>query len=267
MKIIGKEEAEITTVESWFEAAPPKGGRAQWVSRHSAKELAQAWCGSGKVVVPTELASLLDGASITKGLTLLEAWPEKKVRFDRIRGETRNADLAILGLHQDGRRVAISIEAKAKEPFDVPVAKKLMAAMKQIARDEPSNLPTRIHQLGRVLLPPHKPGDVHLGEIRYQLLTATAGAIALASQVQASAAILAIHEFGEVQLTEAEQQNATDLDVFMKRLTGSVTTQVSPGILYGPIHVPGSAMIPGKIPLWVGKIRRVLVSEEERRGA
>jgi hypothetical protein len=264
MKIIGKHGTVITTVESWFDAAPPKGGKKQWVSGYSAKELAQAWCGSGKVVIPAAMKDLLASAGVTRDMVLLQAWPEKRVRFDRFPGESRNVDLAIVGLQPDGSRVAISIEAKAKEPFDGTVYEKLAAALKRIAREQPSNFPSRVHQLGRALFQPHKPGDPPLGEIRYQLLAATAGALAFANQAEASAAVLVIHEFGDLDLTEAEKQNAADLDVFVKRLSGGQISKVSTGVFHGPINVPGAAMIPGNVPLWVGKIRTFLTSEGHR---
>ena len=33
----------ITSVQDWFDSAPPKGGADHWVSGRSARELAEAW--------------------------------------------------------------------------------------------------------------------------------------------------------------------------------------------------------------------------------
>jgi hypothetical protein len=42
----------ISTVDEWFEYAPPVGQEKHWVDGRSAKEVAKAWCGSHGTRVP-----------------------------------------------------------------------------------------------------------------------------------------------------------------------------------------------------------------------
>jgi hypothetical protein len=77
----------IDSVESWFEHAPPTRRRRRWRDTRSAKELAKAFCGSGAVLVPQELASLLDSNPSLGPVEIIEAWPEHKMALDSFRGE------------------------------------------------------------------------------------------------------------------------------------------------------------------------------------
>jgi hypothetical protein len=256
MQIHGK-TATINSVEGWFEQAPPKQGVRHWVDGGSAKELAKAWCGSGVVSIPSEIVVILNSSSATANLEIIEGWPERKVRFDGLRGEPRNTDLALLASDAAGRRIAISVEAKAKEPFDDLVDDLLMAAAKQIGHDKATNLPMRIQLLARALLPPFEEGHTHIGQLRYQLLTATAGALAFANEVDADDAVLLIHEFVPRGGTPAAR-SAMDLNTFVERLTSGRIREVEADVLYGPFRVRGTEMIPASVALWLGKVGRAV---------
>jgi hypothetical protein len=113
----------ICTVDDWFRLAGPAGGVDQWVDGRSAKELAKAWCGRASgPAVPVELQELLSTHPDTDGAVILEVIPEHKVVFDDIPGEPRNTDLVCIA-EQGNRRIAISTEAKADEPFGELIAK------------------------------------------------------------------------------------------------------------------------------------------------
>ena len=128
---------DIYTVDDWFRLAPPARGVRQWRDGKSAKELAKAWCGRGSgPAVPIELQELLTTHPDTDGAVIFEATPERKVRFDKIPGEPRNADLVCLA-ERANELIAISIEAKAEETFGELVADVLKTP-------KPSRRPERV---------------------------------------------------------------------------------------------------------------------------
>ena len=93
-------------------------------------------------------------------------------------------------------------------------------------------------------------------EIRYQLLTGTAAALAMAKLHQAQVAVFVIHEFlfaGHVK-EEKVKQNAQDLSRFVTRLTGGAITSVPEGVLLGPLSLPSPESIWGGISLYLGKV-------------
>jgi len=238
---------DIYTVDDWFRLAPPSGGAKHWVDGRSAKELAKAWCSRASgPAVPIELQELLSTHPDIDGAVILEAIPEHKVVFDGIPGEPRNADLVCIA-ERANQRIAISIEAKAGETFGDLVAKVL-------STPPPSRRPERLEGLCQALLG-REPGDVPgIGVLRYQLFHGVAGALAYAGQVNASHALFVVHEFVTSSAkTEQLEANERDLYNFRKLLAPGAATLGQR--LYGPVCVPGNEHIPGKIPLYLGKIR------------
>jgi hypothetical protein len=243
---ISKNDRPIESVESWFELAPPKEGLRQWVDQRSAKELAKAFCGSGAVVVPDELIRLLNSNPSLGSIEMIEAWPEHKIALDSFRGETRNADLAGLAKGNNGM-VAVTVEAKADEPFGELVATALAGAKDR------SNVPARIKALARGLF---GGSAVTVSGLRYQLLHGVAASLTLAAEHQAAAAVFAVLEFRGPSCSEDNlQRNAQDLDKFVALLGGS-TEPVRLGQLAGPFTVPGGGTIPAGVPLFLGKAIR-----------
>ena len=255
---IVKNGREILSVDEWLELAPPKGGPKQWVQGRSALECARAWFADQGPTVPAELIALLVSHPDTSGAVVRFITPEQRVRFDRLRGEPRNADVVALADHPAGP-IAISIEAKADEPFDLPVDQVLDNLVQAIAADERTNGVARIQQLARALLPPVVPGTNNLGTLRYQLLTALAGAVAFAVESKAARAVLVIHEFVTGRTDHVKHRHNThDLDAFVSRLTKGVTRSLQPGKLVGPITIPGRPLFLDPPAVYVGKAVRTL---------
>jgi hypothetical protein len=257
MQIV-KDGQEILTVDQWLEFAPPKGGQKQWVTGRSALECARAWFADEGPTVPAELIALLVSHPDTSGAVVRSMTPEQRVRFDRLRGEPRNADVVALADHPAGT-IAISIAAKADEPFALPVEQVLGHLVRTIAGDERTNGVTRIQRLARSLLPPPVPGTSNLGMLRFQLLTALAGTVAFAIEHQATRAVLIIHEFVSGKTDHAKHRgNTHDLDAFVARLTSGRTRSVQPGKLVGPITIPGRPLFPRPPAVYVGKAVRTI---------
>jgi hypothetical protein len=238
---------DIHTVDDWFRLAPPARGERHWRNERSAKELAKAWCGrESDSAVPIELQELLRTHPDIDGATIFEATPEQKVRFDDIPGEPRNVDLACIAKRAN-QRIAISIEAKADEPFGELVADVLKTP-------RPTRRPERVKRLCQALFGP-QPGDLpSIGELRYQLLYGVGAALAYASQVNSSRALFVVHEFASPSsISERLTINERDLNNFLKLLAAKAVPLGQR--LYGPVYIPGNEHIPKEIPLYFGKIR------------
>jgi hypothetical protein len=252
--IIERQGQSIRTIDEWERIAPPKSSD-QWRPGRSAFECANAWCGTGMPIIPEEIRTLLDSHTDIARCSIVSATPEHQVRFDRVRGEARNTDLAVLATNQRGN-IAISIEAKADEPFGEYIGNALADAFDRNTHGYPTGLPERIRGL-LSLLPPRLARAEKAGTIRYQLLTALAGALAFA-RANGSVAVLVVHEFQTAQ-TERKRicRNQTDLDRFIRRLSSGTAKNLDSGILLGPFPVV-FAEDNEPTPVYLGKATRVI---------
>jgi len=253
--IIRKNDTPILTLDDWFKLAAPKGKEAHWVDGRSAKECANAWLETpGKL--PAEIAALFGHADFDE-LRLDRIEPEALLTFDGHSGP-RNADVAVWA-HDDRGPVAITVEAKADEPFAQPVFEALAAALETRISTPMSGALPRIVDLATSLLWPKERGQVAVGEIRYQLLTAVAGTLAMARAHGAHRAVCVVHELVSSRTARAKlTANAHDLEKFVVRLSRGAVSAVVPGALYGPFTVPGSPLFEKPAALYLGKAVRVV---------
>lgn len=243
---------EIRSVDDWFAHAPPKKGAKQWADGRSAKELAKAWFAAPeKPSVPSELQALLDSREETRGIVFEHGEPERVTHFDKCGGEGRNADLVLWG-HGACGKVLVSVEAKADESFGQIAGQYVRDAS---SRNPRSRVPERFALLCEGVLGVG-PENEEACALRYQLLTATAGAIVDAQHFGAKTVVLVIHEF--VGATDAEKlrANATDLNEFVRMLSGGSSELACPGRMAGPFEAPGNTHFAGTKRLFVGKCRR-----------
>ncbi len=227
----------------------------QWVVGRSAKELAKAWFETGVARVPKQLADLFESHPDFRPVTWEWGEPEVRIPFDKIKGEPRNTDLAIRA-HDDRGTMAISIEAKADEPFGPMLGDALAVAIDRRTANPRSRAPDRIEQLVDALLPPKNVGLPNLRSLRYQLLTVTAGALAWAEQCESRRAVLVVHEFQSAATNSASQAaNHADFDRFIRRIAGSnIQKNIVPGTLLGPINVNGVPLFTQSAHLYFGLI-------------
>ncbi len=184
--------------------------------------------------------------------------PEHQVRFDQLRGEPRNADVVCKASHPAGN-IGISIEAKADEPFDLLVQDILDRSAKKIADDQNTNAITRVQQRAKALLPARVDDTCALGKLRYQLLTAVAGWLRYAIEVNARCAVFIVHEFVTQETKDEEhKKNQEALNKFVYRLTSGQYSQLSPNQLIGPIIVPGKPSFVNPPSSYIGKAQRDL---------
>jgi len=247
--------SEINSIDNWFRIAPPKRGAYHWKDGRSAKELARAWCGKpGPPYPPKDFLDLLAPLVTEDQLTQAVGWPEHLVPIDDLPGEPPNIDLAILSVGLRGL-TAICVEAKSDEPFGEYASTVYDTAVNRIARGNPTGSLQRLQHLEELLLPEPTKGLPGREEIRYQLLTGVAAALAMAKKDNAPIAVFVVHEFLFAgQFTEEKRlQNEIDLDRFLTTLTGGSITSAKGGVLLGPLSPPSPQADWGGVSLYLGK--------------
>jgi hypothetical protein len=248
---IHKNGKDICSVEDWFQFSPPKEGLRQWKDGRSAKELAKAWFPqTGSPQLPADLNSLLQSHPDLTSTEILEGTPEHKISLDNFRGETRNADLVLVG-KRGNSLISINIEAKADEPYDQTLAKKLKSV-----KNPRSKIPDRINLLCQALFGAIPESDPELLNLRYQLLTGCAGAMIEASRIGAKVAVFVVHVFLSDAVDE-EKVRLNDIDYvnFLEYMECADAENINDGSLIGPLMVPGGPFVSPEMPLYVGKIK------------
>lgn len=254
---VGKNGTPITSLEEWLEHAGPKG-KHHWQDERSAKETARCWLGVSSPALPQEVASLL---SSRKEFGPVEDWvaePEAKLRFDEFAGETRNTDLLVAVADRHGAYL-IAVEAKADESFGETVSEALESAIERKLDNPRSNGIARIENLAAALLGPKQSGERSIGKLRYQLLTSTAGAIAVSLQRRVNRVVLLVQEFHTNKTVDSKHtENANDLQNFVARLSHGSVSAMEVGQLYGPFKIPGKPLFDGCPELYIGRAIRNL---------
>lgn len=235
----------ITCLDDWEKLAGPKS-EDQWRPGRSAQEFAKAWCVNGAPEMPGDLRALLDSHPATRGFQFESGSPEHRVAFDEHGGEPRNADMAFVGT-AGATRVAVTIEAKADEPFGGTVLDTVGQALERVIANENSRGVRRLEDLVRRIVPPRRKGLPGVGGLRYQLLTAVAGTLAYAQAERADLGVLVIHEFvTDATTDERHAKNDADLGRFLHRLTGAPVD--------GAMAIIGPLAIGGAPPLLIAKL-------------
>ncbi len=251
---IKKAGREITTIDDWEAYAGPKSAD-QWRDGRSAKEAARAWLeGDGRI--PPEVRAALASHPAFAGIQSWTAEPEAKLPFDGFAGEPRNSDLVVHAVDQHGPYL-IAVEAKADESFGETVSDALASALDRLLANERSKGMQRIQQLAQALFGARTPAGPPIKNIRYQLMTACAGAICESERRGYSRTLVLIHEFVTDKTDDTRHiANARDLSLFVKRLSHAASSEVASGSIQGPFPVPGTPLFAGTTNLFIGKASR-----------
>jgi hypothetical protein len=254
---IQKGTVRIATLDEWYLHAPPKRND-QWCDDRSAKECAKAWLVDPAGKMPQEVVTLLQGHPDFGSIESWRAEPEARLRFDKFPGEPRNTDLLVNARDSKGEYL-MAVEAKADEPFGETVADALANAVERKIANPRSNGVERIYRLAEALFVKRDKDEPPLRRLRYQLLTATAGAIAEGRRLGLNRIVLLIHEFATIRTTDKKHtENAQALDLFATRLSGARVRSIEPGKLYGPVGVPGGTLFAESPSIYIGKAVRRL---------
>ena len=254
---ISKGGIPLTSLSQWERHAGPKSAD-QWVDDRSAKEVARAWLEGEGTRLPREVSSALIDCDAFGAVLRWEAEPEAKLRFDDFPGEPRNSDLVVYAEDSHGLYV-MAVEAKADEPFGETVAETLASALERHLENNRSKGVTRIERLATALFGPRRAGDPGLKDLRYQLLTACAGAVCEAERHGCVRALMLVHEFVTSKtFDDKHARNAADLDAFVRRLSHRSVTSVRSGAVHGPFLVPGAPLLTTSVQLYIAKVSRHL---------
>jgi hypothetical protein len=255
-----KGDVPLATLEDWRRLGGPKKAE-HWVDGRSAKEAARAWLGDGVGHMPTEVLAVLEQHHAFGPVTDWEAEPEARLPFDSFDGEPRNTDLLVLARDQHGSYL-IAVEAKADEAFSATVADTLVAATERYLKSDRSKGVARLLQLGQAILGPRQESEPEIGLLRYQLLTATAGALCEGKRRECLRVLLLVHEFVTDRTDDAlHNRNAQDLNLFVGRLSHGRVSGVGYNEIQGSFDVPGAPLCLNAPALYIGKVRRVLRTE------
>lgn len=244
----------IQTLDQWLDVAGPKDVDKQWKEGRSAMESAIAWL-EAPGSLPPEISTLLHSHPDFGVVSVEWIEPEAPIRFDSHSGP-RHADIAVSARDANGA-IAVTLEAKADEPFDQRLADVLEDSLERLIANAESGGFVRARDLARALLPPLSDKQASLGTLRYQLFTGVAGTLALAEREKAARAVFIVHEIVTNQ-TSRQKLNANhkDYSAFVRRLTGMKDLEVMPETLYGPIRVPGAPLFQSPAALYIGKTAR-----------
>jgi hypothetical protein len=252
---ISKNGVELLTLSQWERHAGPKSSN-QWVDGRSAKESARAWLeGGGKSLPPEVAAALAENVNFGPVLSW-RAEPEARLRFDAFAGEPRNSDLAVYAADAQGSFL-LAVEAKADEPFGKTVADTLGDAVDRYAANNRSKGIPRVLQLLSAFHGPRRNRNDELMAVRYQLLTACAGALCEAERHGFTRALMLVHEFVTDKTADRQHlRNANDLNSFLSCLSHGAVTGLGDEKICGPFVVHGAPLLTRPVRLFIGKVTR-----------
>ena len=204
MKIkISKNNNIITTVEEWYQFAPPKAKGKHWKDGRSAKSLAQFMTDKNQVKKLEDIQVELEYD--TNGV--ISCTPEANTVLP-CKGNGRNHDLLMIG-----EDFVVGIEAKVSEPFGEEISTELIEAS--------DNKKGRIDTLANKLFG-CKINEVKDGlELRYQLLTGVYGTLREAENNKKSKALFLVVVFTDGLTSEDENavnRNNDDFKNFCQQI-------------------------------------------------
>ena len=204
MKIkISKNNNIITTVEEWYQFAPPKAKGKHWKDGRSAKSLAQFMTDKNQVKKLEDI--LVELEYDTNGV--ISCTPEANTVLP-CKGNGRNHDLLMIG-----EDFVVGIEAKVSEPFGEEISTELIEAS--------DNKKGRIDKLANELFG-CKINEVKDGlKLRYQLLTGVYGTLREAEKNKKSKALFLVVVFTDGLTSEDENavnRNNDDFKNFCQQI-------------------------------------------------
>ena len=162
-------------------------------------------------------------------------------KFDSYRNPAQ-LDLGICGHTAEGQSLFVGVEAKVDEPFD----DKTVGAYYQAALiDRNMGRGTRVPERIRGLVSLYAPGRIDealrsIGPIRYQLLTGTAGTVAIGKAIS----VFLVLVFRTSLYDEVKgEENRRDYREFIERVHGRAVSGISSGVVAHEVAVGGRPLI------------------------
>jgi Domain of unknown function (DUF6946) len=175
VRIENRSGDEITTLKEWESMYATPQLKKQWVQHRSAYSVAEFLLNHGGGEAIRSRVSEVLGCSVE----FERAIPEYEFRFDEY-GRGRVHDLGVFGHTETGKSLFIGVEAKVDEPFGSSVRDSYLRAKAKQIVGVATNAPERIEDL--LALHFSEP-DPTMFDLRYQLLYATAGTLAVETDI------------------------------------------------------------------------------------
>lgn len=225
MKMNIEKTNAIDSIETWFRYAEPEGGLKQWKDGRSAKEFARYMLSNGGNM-PEGIEKCINELFGTKSGDCL-CLPEYVTKFplELGKGEGRHHD-AILVSNKEGKEWLIGVEAKVSEPFDKTMNEWLEEGKKK-NKDGGKNRKVRLEECLKLITgKDYCDKDLEespIKDLRYQLISATAGTIIEAGDRNIKKACLLVVVFGgdvemEKDYKKNVEENQKDYDEYLKFL-------------------------------------------------
>ncbi len=172
MTITNPDGSEITTMEQWSERV----NSSHWKRGRSAYSLADFVMNRGGAKVLRERVSSV----LSRPVTLDRATPEYGAKFDSHGGSPSKLDLGIFGRVGSESGLFVGVEAKVDEWFGETVCKRYQRAVSYLEENPRSKAAARVRDLlSEYFGETAEPCDSRFSDVRYQLLTSTAGTVAV----------------------------------------------------------------------------------------
>lgn len=230
----GKEIAATRDWEDWFKS---KRDPRQWKEGRSA-------CSLADFIINRDGASHLESvlATVLGTRVLLDTGtPELGAKFDSYRNPAQ-LDLGIWGHTAEGKRLFVGVEAKVDEPFgDKTVGAYYQASLIDRNMGGGTSVPERIMDLVSLYASgPVEEALRHIGPVRYQLLTGTAGTVAAGEEVS----VFLVLVFRTSLYDEAKgEENRQDYQEFIERVLGTPIYGTSGRVVAHELAVGGRPLI------------------------
>ena len=180
MKIVDSRDQTISNLPEWrsriFDGTSKE---KHWKKGRSAPSLAE-------FIMNRNGASYLEkriSAVLSRQVMLEQATPEYLARFDSYPGNPSNLDLGITGNVKRStlkEGLFVGVEAKVDETFGGTVRSRFSSAMKTREAGKNTNAPERVKELlAYYFSVKESPDFSRFADVRYQLLTGTAGTVAM----------------------------------------------------------------------------------------
>ena len=176
MKIVDYHGRAISTLEEWERHF---NSSKHWKKGRSAYSLADFILNrNGAAHLESRVSSVLSEEVIFERAT-----PEYLAKFDSYRSPS-HLDIGIFGKVGPGNSLFLGVEAKVDETFGPTVSERYRDALKTRQSNPRTKAPERVEQLlSRYFSENIAPDKSRFSDIRYQLLTAAAGTVAVPKDV------------------------------------------------------------------------------------
>ena len=219
LRVTDSKGNDIATLEQWSKTVR----RSHWKQGRSAYSLADFIMNrNGAAHLESRISSVL-----SQPVTLEQGTPEYAARFDRYRGPAR-LDIGISGGTGSGESLFVGLEAKVDESFgSETVCETYQKAIETLKSKPRSKAAARVKELlSRYFVDSDEPCESKFAGVGYQLLTATAGAVA----VEADVSVFYVAVFRTLDYDEENgEKNQLDYDNFMSVSGGECLIQGDKG--------------------------------------